>query len=90
MKGKDIDFAELLKRLLIGGGTRDYDKIIVDGQKVPGQPNQPGEDMGRLSAFAQELEQRAMGAQMAGGISGVPPTPQQGPPQGQPQGGQGG
>jgi len=35
-KGKDIDFAELYKRKLVGGGMKDWDKVIIDPQANAG------------------------------------------------------
>ena len=74
-KGKDIDFAELVKRYIVTSGTQDSDKIVVDFKQevAPGQPE------------GQSIQPEGMPP----GMPGQPPTPEglpvQGPPQGMPQ-----
>lgn len=61
MKGKDVDIAELSKRLTIVEGVQDWDRIIVDAD-LPEEPAEPNVD---------PLAGAPVGPQIPGQVPGV-------------------
>jgi len=68
-KGKDIDFAELMKRQLIARGVKDYDKIITEYQQpMQGMMGQPQPGLGQQQLIGKQAGEGQM-QQMAGQIN---------------------
>jgi len=58
-KGKDIDVAELFKSWLIAGGSKSWDKIIIDmKQQEQMQPELSPEDQALMQQYGQQMPQQ--------------------------------
>lgn len=80
-RGKDIDFAELYKRRLIGSSVKDWDKILIDAEDMLTNPDALDADGNVVNAQSVNgLEQLYnMQAQQAGGQQ-QPVDPNAAPP----------
>jgi len=70
-KGKMVDIGELYQRLVIGSGTQDWEKIIVD---MPADQMQPGNPMDQMGM---DPNQMAMDPMNQGMNPGMNPAGQQ-------------
>ena len=81
-KGKDIDFAELYKRRMIGNGIKDWDKILTPGAPQPQQQmDESGNPIPQLDANGQPLPQEQTATGDQGGTLPGPQSPGQPPVQ---------
>lgn len=94
-RGKTVDIGELFKRWIVAGGTKDWEKVIIDIPKeqlagvtpntIPGQPEVTPEEAAAGAAPNQlppEVQQMLAEASAAGGAPapGQAPMPEAAPP----------
>ncbi len=86
-KGKDIDFAELVKRTLLASPVRDWDRILIEPEQKLGEEGKEGKVEGKVvptisetpaPVKVPEFKDQAIAAaahKIFGGIKGIPTTP---------------
>jgi len=73
--GKKLDVAEMFKRIIIGAGVSDWDKIILDREEVLSQPQEQEKMLSQeMDQFLGGVSQQGGQPQQQGGMQ-----PQQGP-----------
>jgi len=54
--GKKLDVAEMFKRIIVGSGVEDWDKIILDADDIENQPTTKIKDLANeVNTFLSEL-----------------------------------